>query len=426
MYQCVKGTDDFYPAEKEVQNMVFDKLRCTAKSYGYLEVESPAFETLKLLTAKSGENIKEQLFLLKKRGSEELGLRFDLTVPMTRMFIEKQKDTVKPVKWFCLGRMWRYEAPQKGRQREFYQLGVECFGSDKPEADAEIINLMIDCFKAVGLTAKDFVIKINDRQLLESLLDFVPKNKLEDVFRLIDKSGKIGEKEFERELSRLKLDKKGITKIKRIIKIKGSPDKVLKALKGNAAEKLLRVTSKLPKEFIEIDLSIARGIAYYTGIVFEAFARDVELRALAGGGRYDNLIKLLRGQDCPATGFAIGYSTLLLLLKEKNKMPKAELEPDYYIAVVDEKFSNYANEIAQKLRKKYSVAVDLMQRKLGKQLEYANAIRAKKVIVIGEKEVKEKKLTVRDMRSGKEGRVRVEELVVENVGKTTEKEGKSI
>ena len=261
MYQKVKGSDDFYPEDKAIQNMIFNKYRDIAKKYGFLEVESPAFENIKLLTAKSGAELKDQLFLLKKRGSEELALRFDLTVPMTRMFIAKQKVLTKPVKWFCISRMWRYEAPQKGRQREFYQLSVECFGSSNPESDAEMINLMIDCFKALGLGKKDFVIKINDRELLEGMLKFVPKSKLEAVFRIIDKSNKIKPKEFEQELNKLGFKRPEVNKIKKIIQIKGSPSEVFKKVKS---ERLEKTVSMLPKEFIEIDLSIARGIAYYT------------------------------------------------------------------------------------------------------------------------------------------------------------------
>src|SRR3989344_6075797 len=144
-FQNVKGSNDFYPEDKAIQKEIFDSLRSTVKNYSFLEVETPVFESLNLLTAKSGEEVKSQIFTLEKKGNEDLGLRFDLTVPLTRLFVTKQKTLQKPVKWFALDKNWRYEAPQKGREREFYQLSVELFGSKETVADAEIIQLAVDC-----------------------------------------------------------------------------------------------------------------------------------------------------------------------------------------------------------------------------------------------------------------------------------------
>ncbi len=157
MIQKPKGTEDFFPEDKALQNAIFDKIKNTCDNYNFNEVETPAFETIQLLTKKSGDEIKEQIFTLDKRGKEEFGLRFDMTVPITRMYIEKQKALTKPVKWFALSRMWRYEKPQAGRLREFYQLSVELFGSNKAEADAEVISLAIDILKSLGLNDKDVV-----------------------------------------------------------------------------------------------------------------------------------------------------------------------------------------------------------------------------------------------------------------------------
>jgi len=179
-YQNVKGTVDFYPEDKYIKEAVFTKLRDTAVRFNFNEIETPSFETLELLTAKSGEEIKTQIFTLEKRSTEQLGLRFDLTIPTTRLFIQKQKELPKPVKWFYIDRMWRYEKPQKGRLREFYQYGVEMYGSDKPEADAEVIALAIESLKNLGLTQKDIIVKINNRKLLEGLLlEIIPKEKME-------------------------------------------------------------------------------------------------------------------------------------------------------------------------------------------------------------------------------------------------------
>ena len=168
-YQRVKGGIDFYPKEKAIKEAIFRRLRKTAIRFNFQEIETPSFETLEILTARTGQEITEQIFVLEKRGNEQLGLRFDMTVPATRMFVTKQRELTKPIKWFYVTRMWRYEAPQKGRLREFYQYGCELFGSDSPKADAEVINLAIESLKNLKLTENDFFVKINNKKLILSI-----------------------------------------------------------------------------------------------------------------------------------------------------------------------------------------------------------------------------------------------------------------
>jgi len=425
-FQAVKGTTDFYPAEKEQLKKIACSLKKTAKSYGFLQVETPAIENMKLLTAKSGNEIKEQIFVFEKKGekkeAEELGLRFDLTVPMTRMFVERQKSLAKPVKWFAFDRMWRYEAPQKGRDREFYQLSVELFGSGMPEADAEIISMCADCMRNLGLKPKDFVVKVNNRKLLAGILaGILPRAKdgISNALKIIDKSRKLTQDEFEKELSSAKIDMVARDKIKALAKIKGKPDAViakLKKMKLNAEAmqglaELENISQYLPRDVVEIDLSIARGLAYYTGTVFEVYDKEENLRAIAGGGRYDDMVELFGGDRCEAVGFAIGYSTLKLLLGAKGLLPKPAEGVDYYVAPVNSKMAKKARTIAAELRKKgFSAETDLMSRKLGKQLDYASTIGAKKVVIVGPEELKQKKVVVRDMKSGKEEKISLNKL----------------
>ena len=419
-FQKVKGMEDLYPEDYAIWLAIAEKLRVVARRFGFQEVDMPAVETMKTLAAKSGEEIKEQIFVFEKKGGEELGLRFDLTVPITRMFVAKQFDLPKPVKWFAVQKMWRYEAPQKGRLREFSQLSAELFGSNKPEADAECINLMIALFEALGLTSKDFFIKINNRKLLEGLLlDFLPKSKLEAVERVIDKWTKISEEEFDTELNKLKIDATKRAQIKHVVEFNGDPEKVLSelpkhfTLKGMAAEgakELQALVKFVPKNYLKLDLSVARGLAYYTGNVYECFDKEEKFRALAGGGRYNDLVGLFGGSPAPATGFAIGFATLQLLLKEKKLLPKPDISPDYYIAPVNEDMIPKAVEIASKLRKKAVVDIDLQRRKLSKQFEFADSIGAKKVVIVGPKDIKEDKVTVRDMKTGKESKIKINAL----------------
>jgi len=410
--------EDYYPSEFSTYFAIASALREQAKRFGFQEVQSPAVEMMKTLTAKSGDEIKSQLFCLDKKGNEELGLRFDLTVPMTRMFVAKQRELQKPVKWFSIAPMWRYEAPQKGRAREFYQLSVELFGSNRAEADATCLNLLISCMEKLGLTSEDITIKINNRKLLEGLLlEVAPKERIPSLIHLIDKVKKMKIIEFEQELKKIGIEGPKLEIVKKIINIQGDASIInsIKALKPKreaeqGLKELEETLALVDKKYITIDLSIARGLAYYTGNVYECFDRKGEYRSLAGGGRYDELVSLFGGESTPATGFAIGFATLTLLLTDKNKLPKTEKGPDYYIAPVAENLLPKAIELAAQIRKKYSVDFDLMGRKLAKQLDYASSIGARKVIILGDKDLAEGNLTIRDMTSGKEEKIPIKKL----------------
>ncbi|MFC1728124.1 histidine--tRNA ligase [Nanoarchaeota archaeon] len=418
-YQKVKGAVDFYPEEKLLKESIFRKLKKTAIRFNFKEVETPSFETLELLTAKGGEEVADQIFKLEQKGNEQLGLRFDITIPATRMFVTKQRELVKPVKWFYITRMWRYEAPQKGRLREFYQYGCELFGSQSPKADAEVINLALESLKNLKLTENDIVVKVNNRKLLQGLLLEVVNSKiLDNVIRIIDKSEKITEDELESELRKLGLVDSDIEKVKNIIKLKGKPLDILQKIKPTSDlakegyQELKEVIDNLKQnlDFIKVDLSVARGLAYYTGTVFEIFDKEEKLRAIAGGGRYDKMVEQFKGEPTPATGFGMGYETLRILLEQKGVKPKIDLGPDYYIAPVNKDMNEKAEEIALQLRKNFKVEVDLVDRKLGKQFSYADSIKAKKIIIVGPDEVKFGKVVVRDMATGKEEKVPIDKL----------------
>lgn len=410
-FNKVKGMEDFFPKEMAVRNAVFNKLRTAANNFGFKEVEAPALETTGLLTAKSGEEIKSQLFVMEKKGKEDLALRFDLTVPITRMFVSKQRELPKPTKWYALSRMWRYERPQKGRLREFYQLSAELFGTDTPESVAECINLMISCLKSFGLTKKDFYIKINNRKLLEGLVTpFIKEGQFEAVTRMIDKKAKISEEAFIEELTNIGVSVANAKKVSQLVSMKGSAASILKKLGAmkltstgqEGFEQVKVLLGLLPLEFIVLDLSIARGLAYYTGTVFEVYDRDGKFRAIAGGGQYDELTTLLGGQNCPAVGFGMGYSTLKLLLEDKKCLPREDITPDYVIVIVSADVKREAFELANKMRVKYKVEIDLMNRKLKKQLDYANSLGAENIIFFGPDEVKSGQLKVKNLKTGEE------------------------
>jgi histidyl-tRNA synthetase len=409
-FNKVKGMEDFYPEDQSVKLQVFKVLRETAVRFGFQEVEAPALESASLLTAKSGDEIKEQLFVLEKRSTEELALRFDLTVPFTRMFVAKQRELAKGTKWFGLSRMWRYEAPQKGRAREFYQLSAELFGCDNAQAVAECINLQIACLKNLGLSADDVKVRANNRMLLEGMIKAVTgSEKFEEVTKVIDKIKKISEQAFVSELEKLGIDATKAAELRALTAMKGTPSQILDTLEkdlelNDTAKKgiadLRALVEFVPRDFFVLDLSIARGLAYYTGTVWEVIDTKGELRSIAGGGQYDGLTELLGGQNCPAVGFGMGYSTLKLLLEKRGKLPKANFEPEYYIAVVDQVVAPQAMALANRLREKYSVELDVAGRNLGKQMKLANQVGAKKLIVFGPDEAASGKVEVKDLSSG--------------------------
>ncbi len=412
-FQKVKGTVDYYPEDMSTRNQIFDSLKRTAASFNFMEIEPAALESMKLLTCKSGEEIKKQIFVLEKRSKEEIGLRFELTASMARMFVEKQKCIQKPVKWFALSRMWRYEQPQAGRLREFYQLSAELFGSAKPQADAEVISFLIKCLTDLGLTEKDFVVRLNNRKLIHGmLLDFIQKEKIEDVFSEIDKVSKLQRGVIEGNLRDLGIDDDQIESVFDIIlteDIEHIEPKNNLATEG--LNELALILNNVDSKFVELDLTTVRGLAYYTGTVFEIFDRGGKLRSIAGGGRYDNMVKIFGGEPSPAVGFGIGLATLNLLLEEKGILPKPDTGCDYFIAPVSIDVVDDSAKIAAKLRTRFRVEMDLMGRKLGKQLAYADSIGAKNAIIIGEDELKSGKLKVRNLSSGEEKKCTVDELI---------------
>ena len=412
-FQKVKGTVDYYPEDMSTRNQIFDSLKRTAASFNFMEIEPAALESMKLLTCKSGEEIKKQIFVLEKRSKEEIGLRFELTASMARMFVKKQKCIQKPVKWFALSRMWRYEQPQAGRLREFYQLSAELFGSAKPQADAEVISFLIKCLTDLGLTEKDFVVRLNNRKLIHGmLLDFIQKEKIEDVFSEIDKVSKLQRGVIEGNLRDLGIDDDQIESVFDIIlteDIENIEPKNNLAKEG--LNELALILNNVDSKFVELDLTTVRGLAYYTGTVFEIFDRGGKLRSIAGGGRYDNMVKIFGGEPSPAVGFGIGLATLNLLLEEKGILPKPDTGCDYFIAPVSIDVVDDSAKIAAKLRTRFRVEMDLMGRKLGKQLAYADSIGAKNALIIGEDELKSGKLKVRNLSSGEEKKCTVDELI---------------
>lgn len=418
-----RGTRDFLPWDMIKRRFVVETVRSVFELYGYDEIETPAFELLDVLTAKCGPDVKEQIYAFKDKAGRDLGLRFDLTVPLARV-VASHPDLPKPFKRYCISRVWRYEEPQSGRFREFWQADADIVGSAKMDADAEVVALAISCLKRLGM--KNFRVRLNNRKILESIAASadVEKELWLGVFRAIDKLDKVGQEGVRRELEKLGLSVDQISTIMMQISKCGNVDAVERevshALNDRGKEgfnELAEIISNLElyncSEYVVVDLSLARGLDYYTGPIFEISAEtNANVGSVAGGGRYDNLIELLGGPPTPATGISLGIDRLVEVLGEANMLPSARTLTQAFIAYTSPSLKKEVIAMAEKLRDRgIRVEVDVMGRKLDRQLKYANAKGIPYVVILGPQEVERGVYRVRDMSAREERLVDLQELL---------------
>lgn len=380
------------PNEARKFQYVLDVVRTVFEKYGFNPLFTPAFEDYKLLSAKSGDSIKDEIYYFQDKSKRELGLRFEFTASLAR-FVSNNPNLSKPFKRYQYGKVWRYDQPQAMRFREFWQADVDIIGSSSIEADAEILSCFTECMNALGF--KDYYVRVNSRKVIEEKMIKVGITDIESVFRIIDKMDKIGEAGVRKELKTKRIDD---TKVMKVIKNFNNPEGEIKEL------------FELAKRFgfdkkLKFDSTLVRGLGYYTGLVYEVYAGKG--LSCGGGGRYDNLIKQLGGPDLPATGISFGVDRLVNLMDEKQ-FPKSKSK--YYIANVNEKVKPDVYKIAKTLRDKgISCDYDLMNRKLGKQM--ASASDYPYVIIVGEKEIKQNKVLLRNMISGKEELLDIKDVI---------------
>ena len=425
MFQPPRGTRDYLPADQQKQNWVVDQVREVYESYGFEPLGTPAFENLDMLLIKSGDDIINQIYNFKDKSDRELALRFEHTASTVRV-VATHRNLVKPFKRYTIGPVWRYERPTEKRFREFWQADVDIFGVKGCIADAEVLSAAVDALSRIGF--ESFTINLNDRRILKSIIQLagIPEEKSLDAFRAVDKLGKIGRDGVIKELKGIAPYDEASMKLLDLIGINGDPDEVLgqakvmlqdyeDGVKGcDALEELYKYAKAFGfAQYIKIDLSLARGLDYYTGPVFEVIAKGYEdYGSIAGGGRYDEIIELYGGPQTYATGVSFGVDRLASILEEKGAFADMTLGAEVYIAPVNKKVINEAIEIAQKLRVNgISTIVDMMGRKLGKQFEYADKKSIPKVVLVGERELAEGAVMVRDMITGEQEKVKLGELV---------------
>ena len=404
--QALPGFRDFLPENCAARNYIFAKWREVARSYGFIEWDGPILEPTELYKKKSGAEIVDQLFNFADKGERDVAMRPELTPTLARVIAAHEREFKKPLKWFSIGRFFRHEKQQRGRLREHFQLNCDIVGENALAADIELLALCIDLLRAFGFTEKVAVVRISDREFWTDFLreKNVPSDRWDELLQIIDKSWRESPENTRAKLGEL-------------------ADPVLAILsEGGKSEKLERLVKGLRgrglADFVDIDVRIVRGLAYYTGIVFEAFDRGGKLRAIAGGGRYDNLIQQLSdgAVSMPALGFAMGDVVLGELINEtakaREKMQQAiaaEQKIDIYIVIAKEERRADALAQIQELRDRgYRVDYALTPEKVAKQFQTAEQLGARLAILFGDEWPQ---LKMKDMASGEQQLISSKDLV---------------
>ncbi len=419
MYDRLKGFRDFYPEEMRARRIVTDTLEATARRYGFREIGTPALERTQMYVDKSGEEIVEELYSFTDAGGREVALTPELTPTVARMVVAKGKALQKPIKWFSTRPFWRYEQVQQGRFREFYQTNVDIFGTDAPVADAEILAWAADALTNLGLTDEHFEFRVSHRDILSGLLAaFDAEVDTTAAIRAVDKKAKIDADEYYRLLADAGLSEDRAREFDQLLDAGeddleeltafARTDRVEAAVSNLQA--VLAATEELGvRDHCSVSLETARGLDYYTGTVFECFDTEGEVsRSIFGGGRYDDLIESVGGQPTPAVGVAPGHATLGLLCQRAGVWPEEALQTDYYVLQIGDT-RPVAARIATALRERgHVVEMDLLERGFGAQLDYADGINAETVVIVGERDLAENQITLKDMASGDQVQVPVD------------------
>ncbi|WEL23415.1 histidine--tRNA ligase [Candidatus Nanohalovita haloferacivicina] len=410
--ESLKGTYDRYPDEWATWKKLMEVAGETAEEFGFRELNPPSIERQELWTEKEEDSVTDEMYAFTDKGDNKITLVPEETPTRARL-IQRRKDLKTPVKWYNTSKRWRYEDVTRGRDREFFQGDFDIFGIESVEADAEVIAAAATIYQKLDLDDRVRFL-INDRQLLESILESHGIEKTEEAMKVVDDKEKLDREEFLEDLMDRGLSREDAEQVDELTDISGPILDQIDDLREKAPEEVQKSVDRMESlgETLEsygveymcrIDLSIVRGLAYYTGLVFEAFDSEGELRALFGGGRYDELVGQFGDRDVPAVGFAFGYSPTIELLKKEDRYPLKDVETDVYVLTVSESVRDVALDYATKLRKKgLSVETDLAGRGFGSQLGYADDMNAKRVLIVGERDLENDEVTMKHMDSGEE------------------------
>ena len=397
--RSVKGTRDFYPDDMAYRRWMFDIIREVSTRFGYQEYEGPCLEFVDLYAAKSGEElVKEQAFVFTSRGDEELTLRPELTPTLARMVAQQQYELPLPLRWWSIGPFWRYEKPQRGRTREFYQWNIDLVGTETVAADAEIVAVAATFLKETGLSSDQVKIYVNNRRLMDEAFSRleIPKDLRPAVFRVVDKLDKLSEKAwraFALETGLSKTQVEGLLALLNNDSLWQDSDELVQFF---ALIKTFGV-----EDYVAYNPKVIRGLDYYTGTVFEAFELGGKSRAILGGGRYDNLVSDVGGNRLPGVGFAMGDVVIELVLRDAGILPeRSGISPQVFVTVFDADTISDSLKLASELREAgLRVVVYPEADKLGKQFKFADKLDIPVAVVLGPDELAEGKVTVKNLKT---------------------------
>lgn len=419
---ALPGFRDFYPTELAERSYIFRGWREIARRYGFVEYDGPPLEPLDLYTRKSGAEIVEQLYNFTDKGQREIALRPEMTPTLARMVAARANGLKKPIRWFSVPQLFRYERQQRGRLREHFQLNCDLIGEAGPPADAELIALAVDVMRAFGLGPGDVRVRLSDRRVLRALLlaAGATEAQLPEAFQAVDKIERVERVALADQLAAAGLTHAAIDAVFAAAALRGLPA-VEASLSGapggeEAGRSLRGVVAALTAmglgEFVEVDLTIVRGLAYYTGTVFELFDAGRTLRAICGGGRYDGLLLALGGVDLPAIGFGMGDVVLAELLRARGLVPADTSSIDVFLAAITEADVPDVLALAHELRDAgLRVEYALTVQSVGKQLRLADARSARAAVVIGPDDRARGEVAVKDLRGGGQASVRRDRVV---------------
>ena len=418
MAQGVRGTRDFYPEEMRLRNWLFQKFHSSSLSHGFEEYDSPIIEHEELYTRKQGEEITQQLYNFEDKGGRKISLRPEMTPSLARMVMARSGALPLPIKWYSIPQCWRYERTQRGRGREHYQWNVDIWGMEGIEADAELLSVMVHMFTSVGLTHDDVVVRISSRKVLEEVLGSlgIEGDSFTKACVIVDKMDKLPEEAVSAQLSDLGISDSSITTIQSVLSVTELPElRDMLSPDSMAVSELERLFQLLESygisEWTTFDASVVRGLAYYTGPVFEAHDRGGELRAICGGGRYDRLIGTLGGRDLPATGFGFGDMVIMELLSEKGLLPDISSRVSDVVFSMNESLRGAAMEVSSKLRGAgRRVDLVLEPKKMKWVFKHAERTGAERLVMVMPAEWDSGKVRIKDLQTGEESDIEFKDL----------------
>tara|TARA_Y100000588_G_C14197640_1_gene900955 strand:- start:180 stop:1436 length:1257 start_codon:yes stop_codon:yes gene_type:complete len=414
----VRGTRDFYPEDMRLRNWLFDNFAYASLLHGFEEYDSPILEHEELYTRKQGEDIVKQLYNFEDKGSRKVSLRPEMTPSLARMVMSRAGVLPMPIKWFSIPQCWRYERTQKGRGREHYQWNVDVWGTNEISADAELFSVLVTFLESVGLTENDIVIRVSSRKVLEEVLGSlgIEGDSFAQTCVIVDKMDKLSSEVINEQLSDLGHSKEVISTIQSTLGInsletlKNTLEKDSEAL--NELQTLFEaIESYGISDWVEFDGSIVRGLAYYTGCVFEVNDREGKFRAICGGGRYDKLLSTLGGKDLPATGFGFGDMVIMEVLAEKDLLPELLSGVEDVVIPLSPDLRNVAVKVASALRSSDRL-VDLVldDKKMKWAFKHAERIGATRIVLVGKEEWSRQKVKIKDLETGEETELSLEDL----------------